>query len=176
LLVGPAVVSARGTPTTYSKRNEANEVSSGALGGFTTTLLVGGALTDWFSFQLGFQSSSAANERLQMSAGGFLVGVEVWPLFARGGLWRDVGLGAHFGSGGATLQPKGSDEKLADSGAFSQARLSVFWDATRLWKINLGPAVAYEFIASPTYTQHVGFLALRAMFYGMPLAPRTRLC
>jgi hypothetical protein len=159
---------AEGTPTDYDRRGDAYRVSTGTALGTTQAFFLGGALTDWFAFKLGFQQGSASKGGRDLSSSGVLIGVEAWPLFSLGGAFRDVGLLVDFGTGGATIEEAGGGGEIANAGAYSLVRAGLVWDALRLWKINAGPALAFEHTTSETYRQDSLWFGLRTVFYGAP--------
>ena len=162
---GGQITGVSGSPVKFTKRDQ--RVSTGAAAGTGMTLFIGGVFTDWFSFHLGFASDSASKGDYQIAGGTVIFGVETWPLFKLGGVFRDIGVGADFGTGTATLKTKSSDTAIADGSGGSSIRGTVFWDAVSLWKINLGPYVAYERRDGETYSQNTGWLGLRTVFYGV---------
>jgi hypothetical protein len=166
LVLSGQLTSAEGTPTDYSKRGDAYRVSTGTTLGTTQAFFLGGALTDWFAFKLGFQQGSASKGGRDLSSSGLLIGVETWPLFSLGGPFRDLGLLVDFGTGGATIEDNG--DEVANAGAYSLVRAGLSWDALRLWKINLGPTIAFEHTTSETYQQNALWFGLRSVFYGAP--------
>ncbi|HEU4403983.1 MAG TPA: hypothetical protein VFS43_01620 [Polyangiaceae bacterium] len=166
VVLGGQVTGAEGTPTDYDERGDAFRVSTGTTLGTTRAFFLGGALNDWFAFKLGFQQGSASKGGYELATSGVLIGVEAWPLFSLGGSFRDVGLLVDFGTGGATVERDG--EELANAGAYSLVRAGLVWDALRLWKINLGPTLAFEHTTSETYRQNALWFGLRSVFYGAP--------
>jgi hypothetical protein len=166
VLLGGQMTGASGTPTDYDQRTDAFRVSTGAAFGATQAFFLGGALTDWFAFKIGFQQGSASKGDTKLASGGLIVGVEAWPLFSLGGPFRDLGVLADFGTGGATIERGG--EERANAGAYSLLRAGVSYDALRLWKVNLGPTLAFEHTTSETFRQNALWLGLRAVFYGAP--------
>ena len=103
---GSGVVSIAGFPNDVKKvGRESFYTETGAtLGGFGT-LWFGGALTDWFIFGLGLGGGSLPflSDRTA-TAGGIVFHVEAFPLFPRGGRWRDVGVMLDAGTGAVTVE------------------------------------------------------------------------
>ncbi|HEU4536213.1 MAG TPA: hypothetical protein VFS00_18945 [Polyangiaceae bacterium] len=168
LVVGGQLTGAEGTPLDYDERGDAFRVSTGTTVGTASALFLGGALTDWFAFKIGFHQGSATKGDYKLASSGLLIGAEAWPLFALGGHWRDLSLVADFGTGAATIDSRSSGKELATAGAYSLVRGGVAWDALRLWKLNFGPTLAFEHTTSETYSQNALWFGLRTVFYGAP--------
>jgi hypothetical protein len=168
LTLAGQLTGAEGTPLDYDERGDAFRVSTGTTVGTKTTIFLGGALTDWFVFKLGYSQGGATKNDYELSSAGLLLGLDVWPLFSLGGAWRDAGLSLDFGTGAATIKDRRVGKDVAEAGSYSQVRVGAFWDAARLWKINVGPAAGFEYSASETYDQTALWLGVRAAFYGAP--------
>ncbi|MCU0681841.1 MAG: hypothetical protein MUF34_06225 [Polyangiaceae bacterium] len=168
LVLGGQLTGAEGTPLDYDERGDEFRVSTGTTLGTASALFLGGALTDWFAFKLGFQQGAATKGDYKLASSGLLVGAEAWPLFSWGGHWRDLSLVADFGTGVATIESRASGKELASAGAYSKIRGGVAWDALRLWKLNVGPTIAFEHTTSETYSQNALWFGLRTVFYGSP--------
>lgn len=164
LLAGAQIMSARGTPTKFEQRNDAFAVNTGAAGGYNTTLLLGITFNDYLGFHGGFESSRASRGGLRVSAPAFLLGFEAWPLFARGGALRDLGVSADFGTGGPAISRASDGAVLASAGASSFVRFGVFFEALHAGAFDAGPYVAYEHASSETYAQGAGSVGLRLAY------------
>ncbi|MCC6646489.1 MAG: hypothetical protein IT374_13070 [Polyangiaceae bacterium] len=162
---GANVTRAEGSGMQFTART--TPTSTGAAFGTGQSLWIGGVFTDWFSFHLGMTFNRASVGDHEISGTGFMFGLETWPLFARGGVFRDLGLGLDFGTGTAEVRSKARDKVEADGGGMSMVRASVFWDAVSAWKLNLGPFVAYERRTGEVYSQDLAWLGVRAVFYGV---------
>ena len=161
---GLALNQASGSPVKFTQRDRA--VSTGVAPGFAYTLVLGAVLTDWFAFHLGATVGSATSGDQQLSGGAFIVGIETWPLFTYGGVFRDLGVGADFGTGSATVKSKATGETLADGGGMSLVRGTAFWDAVQFGSFSFGPYVAYERRDAETFSENIGWLGGRLAFYG----------
>jgi hypothetical protein len=156
---------ASGSPVKFNQRSDT--VDTGIVPGFGYTVTIGGVFTDWFAFHLGLSTAGATKGDHQNGVTAFIMGLETWPLFSLGGVWRDVGIGADFGTGSASVKSKASGETLADGGGMSMIRATVFWDALRAGRWNFGPYVAYEHHDAETYAGNVGWIGVRTAFYGV---------
>ncbi|MFO0660385.1 MAG: hypothetical protein U0165_11230 [Polyangiaceae bacterium] len=170
---GLALTSVNGTPAQFEKRNDAYRLDTGVLPSIAPGgIFLGAAFTDWFSFQLGMVPNSFTRKvngvEQVVSGGDFRFRLEAWPLFKQGGLWRDLGVGLEFGTGGATVKNKATDETLAYGGSLSVVGVNVFWEAWRAWKFNFGPVLSYDYRTSDTYTQKTFLIGLRTAFYTTP--------
>jgi hypothetical protein len=158
---------ASGEPSKLIDRTQANFIDTGSTvstnggGGF-----LGVAFNDYFAFQLGFIGGSAKGNNIDVSGGAVLFRVESWPFTPLGGAWRDIGIGAAFGTGGASLKRDG--EEVASGGGFSLVSGNIFWDAFDLWKIRVGPWVNFETRFTSTFDQSILWLGIRTAFYAGP--------
>ncbi len=167
LAAGAHVTRAEGSSLKFSER--ANPTSTGAALGYGESIWLGGVFTDWFSFHLGMSFGRASTGDHAISSTGFLFGVETWPLFARGGVFRDLGFGVDVGTGSAEVRSKSRDKLEANGASASMMRASVFWDAFSAWKLNFGPYVAYERRDAEVFSQDLLWLGVRTAFYGVNL-------
>ena len=166
VVAGLALQQASGSPVKFTQRDQT--VSTKVAPGFGYTVFFGAVLTDWFAFHLGVTSASATSGDQMLSGSAFVLGVEAWPLFAHGGVFRDLGLAADFGTGASAVKSKATGATLADGGGMSLVRGAIFWDAAQLGKFSLGPYVAYERRDGDTFSENVGWLGARVAFYGAP--------
>lgn len=159
------VTTAEGSSLKFSQR--ANRTSTGAALGYGESFWLGGVFTDWFAFHVGMTFGTASKGDHSIKGSGVIFGVETWPLFARGGVFRDLGLGFDFGTGTAEVRSKSLDKIEANGGSASMIRGTVFWDAVSAWKLNFGPYVAYERRDAEVYSQNLFWFGLRTAFYGV---------
>ena len=130
---------------------------------------LGGALTDWFTFGFGLARSSYGSDRLVTESSAYLFHIEAFPLFARGGIWRDIALFADFGTGSATIKRRDDGVQHAASGALSIVGLGSHWEAWRLaGHVALGPYVAWHYEDSNSMARTFGEIGFRGAFYGGP--------
>jgi hypothetical protein len=160
---------AEGYPNDFSKLDNPAFRSATSGVGAGGTIYIGGTLTDWFTFGFGFAQSSYGSSRIVTSAGAFLFHIEAFPLFSRGGPYRDLGLFADFGTGTATIKRRTDQTEFSSSGALSIAGLGAFWETWRLaGHVALGPFASYQYQSSDAMTRHFGEIGLRGAFYGGP--------
>lgn len=169
--LGVGLASIVGFPNDAKKINRARYytvtgVSPGDLG----SLWIGGALADWFTFGLGFTGGSLwAIGDNEANAGGFLFHLEGFPVFPLGGHLRDLGVMLDTGIGVATVRKQSApDDKLVDGTGCSLVGGGVFYEAVRLWKVNLGPFLAGNYLWSATVRRPGIFLGLRTSLYTGP--------
>jgi len=168
VLGGPTLGWANGYPSGKSEReNPSNKRSTGVGVGYRVTPFIGGALTDWFTFGLGvtFGSFSASDYSSPITS--FVVHMEAFLLYGRGGIYRDIGVFVDFGTGVTTIVDKDTNEEVADSGAMSSIGLGAFWEPWRIWHLAGGPYVAYQSNRSRWFARNDITLGLRFMFYGV---------
>jgi hypothetical protein len=134
------------------------------------TLWLGGAFTDWFTFGLGVESTGVKGDKALAGGGAFIFRVQTFPLFARGGVWRDVGVFADFGTGGGTIQVQEDRRELANGGAMSNATVGAFWESFRWFGGRLvgGPEVWWQYAWSDSLERRTGIVGFRTQFYGGP--------
>jgi hypothetical protein len=168
-LGGMAFGAVAGYPNDFSKIDEPAFRSATSGVGSSGTFYLGGALTDWFTFGLGLSRTSYGGGRLVTASSAYLFHIEAFPLFARGGAMRDVGLFADFGTGTATIRRRGDQAELSSSGSLSIGGIGAFWETWRLaGHIALGPFAAWHYEASTAMTRHFGDIGLKISVYGGP--------
>ncbi|HEX9294192.1 MAG TPA: hypothetical protein VF881_00095 [Polyangiaceae bacterium] len=167
-LGGMAFGTVEGYPNDFSQiDNPLYRSATSGVGG-TGMLYIGGALTDWFTFGLGFARTSYGSSRIVTNAGVFLFHIETFPLFAQGGLWRDAGLFANFGTGTATIRRRSDEVEFSSSGSLSVVGLGAFWEPLRAGHFAAGPFASWQYQVSDSMTRHFGEIGLRGVFYGGP--------
>jgi len=167
LSLGTGVVAFSGYPNDSRKIGLASHYTeTGASIGGTFSLWIGGALSDWFTFGLGFTGGSMPLLSDQKAtASGLIFHVEAYPLFPRGGHWRDLGILFNAGTGSATVTPKDSDKKLIDSGSASLIGAGPFYEGFKLWKTKGGPFVEGSYIWSDSVRRPGLFFGWRTALY-----------
>jgi hypothetical protein len=164
---GLALSSASGTPAKFSQRG--NPVDTGFTPGVGGSFYIGGVFTDWFSFHVGGVTSGATSGNLKTAGGGVIFGIEAWPLFSLGGIYRDLGVQIDFGTGSSSVVDKNDTKTIkADGGGASLIRGGVFLDPNLFWRINLGPMIALEHRWTDIYTENIVWVGGRLAFYGGP--------
>lgn len=167
LIAGPTLGWAAGKPSDKALRHKpAFEHETGLGVGYRLTPFLGGALTDWFTFGLGMSVGSFSNGDYESGMGTFVFHLEVFPLYGQGGVYRDLGLAADFGTGTSTIRTKSPDEEVADSLVMSSVGLGAFWEPLRVWHLAAGPSVGYQRNWSRWYARNDVTMGLRLMFYG----------
>lgn len=167
---GAAFGTASGNPKALSYQfDPAYKSKLGFAYGYRVTPFLGGALTDWFSVGVGMsfgtiQTSGDHDSRLTT----FVFHFEAFPLYTRGGLWRDAGVMVDFGAGASTIHNTSTGEELAHSGVASAVGLGVFWEPWRVWQLSAGPAVSYQRNWSQWYERDDVLVGLRGVYYGAP--------
>jgi len=167
LNAGLALGNAFGYPNEIAKLGDPVYKRNTALGfGGTNRLWLGGALTDWFVFGLGFAGFGLKHGETSAAGSAFIFHVEGYPLFYRGGIFRDVSVYGDFGAGGMKIT--GHNREEADGGLMSAIGLGVGYDPLHFWKFTLGPAVEYWHLWSQTLTMNSVALEARFTFVGGP--------
>jgi hypothetical protein len=168
LLIGGAAGGVSGYPNDLSKIGvPADEANTGFGGGTGGGFWVGGALRDWFVFGIGFSSAQVSGRGYRSNGTAFVFHLEGYPLFYKGGAWKDVGLIGEFGAGGRSIQ-QGSNT-AAEGGALSVVTFGVVYEPLHLgggfW---LGPLLEVTHQFSDSLTSTIGVIGVRASFYGGP--------
>jgi hypothetical protein len=193
LSFGNGIASVVGYPNDAQKVGYARYYhASGARPGGVTSLWIGGAITDWFVFGVGFSGGGLQfTGDTTVSSGGTIFHAEVFPLYYRGGAWRDVGLMLDAGLGTATVVDDGTKvkqvdvstatrprppvpfftqpkDKLVDSGSASLIGAGVFYEAAKIWRVRIAPFVYANYIWSDTVRRPGIFLGVHSTFYWKP--------
>jgi hypothetical protein len=158
-----------GYPNDFSKWDQPAYRSSTSGIGNGGAFYFGGALTDWFTFAIGFESSSYGGSRNVSREWAFLFHVDTFPLMSLGRGYRDIGVFAEVGTGMATIHRRSDETEFASSGALSIGGLGAFWEAARIWgHLAVGPYIQGTFQTSDPLTRIFGVAGLRLAFYGGP--------
>ena len=160
--------SATGTPSAFDKRNDQNRVETGVSPGYAGTVFAGGAITDWFSFSLGLSRQSFATGDLTFKGTSFLFRVETYPLFPRGGIFRDLGVGLDLGTGSGKVVREGLLRAAAGGGATSVFGGNVWYEALRLSTFTVGPAIGYHHFVAETLAVNTLTVGARVAFTSGP--------
>jgi hypothetical protein len=168
VLWGPAVGSSSGSLNELEKLGVPEfQAQTGAGFGFSSGLWLGAALRDWLTFGIGIRSATFDGGGKRSEGGAFVLHIEAYPLFSKGGIFRDLAVVGEVGLGGRMI--KEGSKTLADGGSTSEFTLGVHWEAFRYFtSFAGGPAllVTHEFSESIRTTY--GVLAFRTAFYGGP--------
>lgn len=164
---GGGLASIAGFPNDVKKiGRERYYTVTGARPSGASTLWIGGALADWFTFGIGFTGGQLfATDGNSAVSGGIVFHIEAFPLFPLGGRLRDVGVMMDAGTGSASVTPDGSESKLVDGGACSLIGGGVFWEPVRFWKIAGGPFVAGNYMWSDSVRRPGIFAGWRMSLY-----------
>jgi hypothetical protein len=167
LALGSGVVSFSGYPNDSRKIGLLSHyTATGASFGGMGSLWFGGALSDWFTFGVGFTGGSMPLLSDQKaSSGGLIFHVEAYPLFTLGKRWRDVGVMFDAGTGSATVTPKDSEKKLIDGGSASQIGGGPFYEGFKLWKLKGGPFIEGSYVWSDSVRRPAVFFGWRTSLY-----------
>lgn len=158
---------ARGYPNEIDKLdNPAYFADTGLGAGTGGSLWFGGALKDWFTVGLGFSGGSFTGRGLKASGGAFILHIETFPLFYRGGVWRDLGLFADFGAGSLSVK-RGNDTVVA-GGSMSVVGLGALWEVWHFGHFAAGPILEVQRLFSPSATQDSALGGMRIAYYGGP--------
>lgn len=168
--LGLGVGSAAGYPNDVRKIGlESYYTETGLALGGGTHLWLGGALSDWLNFGVGFAGGSLATGDTATSGGGILFRVEAFPLYAWNGFYRDLGVSVEAGTGGSTTTPADdADTTLIESGSASMLGVGAFYEGIRVWQLGMGPTVSLDYVWSSTVRQPQLFLGWRTAVYSGP--------
>jgi hypothetical protein len=132
-------------------------------------LWMGAALRDFLTFGLGVSLMSTQGKQV----GGdfaFLIHLEAYPFFYKGGFFRDFGISIDGGLGVGVILERDDDGKpgdpVAEGGAMSNLGVGAFWEPLRFWHFSAGPLVNYVYGFSQTMQAHQGVVGFRFVFYG----------
>ena len=167
LALGAGVAAISGFPNDSRKIGlQSYYTETGATLSGMASLWFGGALSDWFTFGIGFTGGSMPLLSDQKaSAGGLIFHIEAYPLFPLGGRWRDVGVMFDAGTGTAAVTPKDSEKKLVDSGSASLIGAGPFYEGFKTWKIKSGPFIEGSYIWSDSVRRPAVFFGWRASLF-----------
>ena len=159
--------SARGYPNDVAKIDvpeyEAHSGLGVSMGG---AFWIGGALADWLTIGVGLVGGGIQKDGLKSGGGAFNVRIESFPLFYRGGPFRDLGVLFTAGTGGYSI--KRGNEKLAEGAGTSALGAGAFYEPWRFWQFSFGPQLEYNYQFSDSMSAHTFVLGMRTVFYGGP--------
>ncbi len=164
--VGMLAGYAAGYPNKIGKLDNPEYRASTSGIGAGTVIWVGGAMKDWLTLGVGAGFSRMQGGDMLASGGGALFRVEAYPLFYRGGFWRDLGFVGNFGIAGMSLTQNG--ESQADGGSMSLVGGGAFWEGLRAGHFAFGPALEYQRLFSQSLHMDSVLLSFRAAVYGGP--------
>ncbi|MEO8180762.1 MAG: hypothetical protein ABI895_18160 [Deltaproteobacteria bacterium] len=159
--------SARGYPNDVDKIDVRQYEAHSGLGvNVGGAFWIGGALADWLNVGVGVIGGGIQRDGLRSGGGAFNVRVETFPLFYRGGPFRDLGVLLTAGTGGYSIER--GKEKLAEGAGTSAVGLGAFYEPWRLWQFSFGPQLEYNYQFSDSMSAHTFVLGVRTVFYGGP--------
>lgn len=161
---------ASGYPNDATKIDrEAYYTNTGIGGGVMGGLWIGGALADWFTVGASLAGGGAWTADYQNRYFGLGLHIDLFPAWALGGAWQDVGLYLEPGVGFTWVHPVDADvDALIDSGGASRLGFGLFYEGVRLWQISLGPFIGGDFLWSGSAFRPAGLVGLRTVVYAGP--------
>jgi hypothetical protein len=157
----------RGYPNEVAKIGDpAFEASTGAAVSTGGALWVGGALADWLTLGIGAMGGGINGNGLTSTGGSFQFRIETFPLFYRGGPWRDLGLLFTAGTGGYEVERDG--ESVAEGPGTSVVGAGVFFEPWTLWRFSSGPSLEYAHHFSRGLKANIVVIGWRVAFYAGP--------
>lgn len=167
LSLGLAGGNSHGYPNELAKLDDpAYKRNTGGAFGGVNRLWFGGALTDYLVFGLGLVGTRLKHNETSAAGSAFIFHVEAYPLFYRGGAFRDLSLFGDFGAGGMKIT--GNNREEADGGLMSVLGFGAGYEPVRFWKFRFGPAVEYWHWWSQTMTMNSFGVEARLTFVGGP--------
>jgi hypothetical protein len=158
-----------GYPNDFSKWDQSAYRSATSGVGSGGSFFLGGALTDWFVFSVGFGGNNFGGSNNYSSGWAVLFHTEAFPLFSLGDAYRDIGVFADIGTGMATIKRRSDDAEFSSSGSLSIGGVGAFWEPWRvLGHLAFGPYLSGTFQQSDSVTRAFGSLGVRGVFYGGP--------
>ncbi len=132
----------------------------------STSLVLGGAFTDYFSFGIGVTGGRTFFGDYLVKFGGANFQIDTYPFWALGGVGENLGIGLLAGMGFVSAELDEDDaEVLIESGGASRLGLWVFWEGIKFWRISMGPFVAADFIWSQSAFRPAGWFGWRTALY-----------
>ncbi len=157
----------------YGYPNEAEKIDNpryvadtGVALGQMNSLWLGGALRDWFAFDIGLSGMTFEGHKLKATGGVFFFRVETFPMFDAFPAGKDLGLYGQFGLGGLKLDQGGSTK--ADGGAISSIAFGAFYEPIRFGIFSAGPSIEYQHIYSQSLSAYAASAGFRLVLYTGP--------
>jgi hypothetical protein len=164
--VGYGLAHIAGYPNEVSKIDDpAYRSSTGGTVGSTLTLWLGGALRDWFTFGLGLMTLGASKDEMKAGGGAFIVHVEAFPLWSKGGRYRDLSAYANFGAG--SLGITGVPNEV-DGGLVSVLGGGIGYELLRSSHFAFGPMLESTYMYSQSAQAYGIFAGVRGSLRGGP--------
>lgn len=157
----------RGYPNDVVKIGDPEfEVNTGAALSTGGVLWVGGSLADWLTLGVGTMGGGINGNGLSSTGGSIQFRIETFPLFYRGGPWRDFGLLFTAGTGGYEVERDG--ESVAEGAGTSVVGGGVFFEPWTLWRFSTGPSLEYAHHFSQSLSANIVVIGWRIAFYAGP--------
>jgi hypothetical protein len=172
--VGVGVGASDGYPNDSAKIGRPAFHQNGGTGfGLGSTIWIGGALSDWLSFGLGFGYSNILASGTSSGAPYGSFHTDIYPLYGLGGtgarrVFRDLGALFEFGLGfPKTLRTK-DDATLIDGAGSSYLFGGIAWEGISAWKLRMGPYVGVHYMFSDSIRRPLGLAGFRLTLYSAP--------
>jgi hypothetical protein len=141
--------------------------STGAAGGANVNFWLGGALRDWLVVGIGFTGATVAGSGTLSQGGAFGVHLEGFPLFYRGGAFRDLALVGDFGVGNRKINR--ASEVVADGGAASYLAVGLLFEPIRVGRhVSGGPILQVIEQFSDTLSATLVTAGFQLSYFGGP--------
>jgi hypothetical protein len=168
-MLGLSFGTVTGYPNDFSKWDIEAYRSATSGAGTGGMIYIGGALTDWFTFGVGYQGSSYGGTDNYSREWAILFHIEAFPLFSLGKAYRDIGVFTNIGTGMATINRRSDKAEYASSGSMSIGGIGAFWEPWRLaGHLAVGPYLSGTLENSDSISRIFGMAGLRGAFYGGP--------
>lgn len=137
--------------------------------GSVVSLVLGGALRDWLTAGLVIRTAGVFGEdKIVGGISGIGMQLQGFPLWARGGAFRDLGIVGEFGVGlGAISDTSDKDDAkvLAEGGGMSHLSLGASYEVFKFWLFSAGPVLNYSHQFSQSMTGHSVTGGIKLTFY-----------
>jgi hypothetical protein len=170
IAIAGALGGASGFPNDAAKIGRPEHESDiGTAAGAAASAWVGVALADWLVFGIGPSAGTIVGAEASARFGALGFHVDLFPAYALGDAWRELGVVLETGIGLLTVpSPKDEDDDVVDSGAASRLGLGVFYEGLRVWQLSMGPFVSADLMWSPSATRPLALAGFRTVVYGGP--------
>jgi hypothetical protein len=143
--------------------------ASGLLAGAGGSAFIMGALADWLNFGFWFGTATFGSGQWHSTGGGGGLRLEIFPLYAMGGRFRDLAAYTQVGIGSTTLVLKDDPDNVRTGvgsflagGIFYEFFLAKVLGGHLAW----GPDLQYQAVFSEPLERHGALLGLRFLWYG----------
>jgi len=170
LSIGASLGAASGYPNDPTKLGlDAYHTDTGVGAGYGGRVWVGFALRDFLTFGLMFGSTGFSGNEKVFFGGVLGFHTEIFPAYALGGPFRDLGISLETGAGVAVAMPSADTNTiLIDGGLTSCFGGSVFYEGLHLGpKLGMGPFLSYDHWYAPSMSGGAFVLGWRTAIYPM---------